>query len=207
LRQLRIEISAAFFQSVEFQETGSYICRLYEGALGRPVRYREFAIDFRRVIGSTDLAADKLAFANDFVARHGFLQKYPTDMSGETFVDELLKTVRETTNIDLSRNRARLIEHYNTGGSLTERRGRVVAEIGDNPLVGAAVYNRTFVRMEYFGYLRREIDSHGFDFWLNVLNERDAGNYRGMVCSFITSIEYQQRFGTMVSSSNADCGQ
>lgn len=207
LQQRRIEVSAAFFQSVEFQETGSYICRLYEGALGRPVRYREFAIDFRRVIGSTDLAADKLLFANDFVARHEFLQKYQANTTAESFVDALLQTLREATRIDLSRQRARLIERYNMGDSLTERRGRVVAAIGDNPIVGAAVYNRTFVRMEYFGYLRREIDTQGFDFWLNVLDERDNGNYRGMVCSFITSIEYQQRFGTFVSHSNADCGQ
>jgi hypothetical protein len=61
--------------------------------------------------------------------------------------------------------------------------------------------------MEYFGYLRREIDPGGYEFWLNILNNSDAGNFRGMVCSFITSTEYQQRFGTLVSHSNADCGQ
>jgi hypothetical protein len=48
---------------------------------------------------------------------------------------------------------------------------------------------------------------HGYDFWLNTLNNRDQNNYRGMVCSFITSAEYQQRFSSVVTRSNADCGQ
>ena len=61
--------------------------------------------------------------------------------------------------------------------------------------------------MEYFGYLRREIDGDGYAFWLNVLNDHDAGNYRGMVCSFITSTEYQRRFGSVATHSNADCAR
>ncbi|MDX6692929.1 MAG: hypothetical protein QOF02_532, partial [Blastocatellia bacterium] len=30
-------------------------------------------------------------------------------------------------------------------------------------------------------------------------------NYRAMVCAFITSGEYQQRFGSVITRSNADC--
>jgi hypothetical protein len=53
--------------------------------------------------------------------------------------------------------------------------------------------------------LRREKDQNGYDFWLNVLNNTDANNYRGMVCSFLTSVEYQRRFGSVVTESNASC--
>ena len=64
---------------------------------------------------------------------------------------------------------------------------------------------------EYFGYLRRNPDQGGYDFWLNVLNESgrngNPANYRGMVCSFITSTEYQRRFSAIVSHGNAECGQ
>jgi hypothetical protein len=67
------------------------------------------------------------------------------------------------------------------------------------------------VLTEYFGYLRRNPDQGGYDFWLNVLNEsgRNGGpaNYRAMVCSFITSTEYQRRFSAIVSHGNAECGQ
>ena len=71
----------------------------------------------------------------------------------------------------------------------------------------AAVYNQAFVLTEYFGYLRRDPDPAGYDFWLNVLNNREPGNYRGMVCAFITSTEYQRRFSTIVTHSNGECGQ
>ena len=68
-------------------------------------------------------------------------------------------------------------------------------------------YNPAFVLMQYFGYLHRDLDRDGYDFWLDVVNNREPNNYHGMVCSFITSTEYQLRFGTSVTRSNADCGR
>jgi hypothetical protein len=68
-------------------------------------------------------------------------------------------------------------------------------------------YNSAFVLMQYFGYLHRDVDQSGYDFWLDVVNNREPNNYRGMVCSFLTSSEYQLRFGAIVTRSNADCGQ
>jgi hypothetical protein len=49
--------------------------------------------------------------------------------------------------------------------------------------------------MQYFGYVRREPDSGGFDFWLNKLNQF-GGNFINaeMVKAFITSSEYRERF-------------
>ena len=44
-------------------------------------------------------------------------------------------------------------------------------------------YNPAFVLMQYFGYLRRDIDQGGYDFWLDVVNNREANNYQGMVCA------------------------
>lgn len=51
------------------------------------------------------------------------------------------------------------------------------------------------------------MDQGGYDFWLDILNNREPNNYRDMICSFITSREYQERFGSVVTRSNADCGQ
>jgi len=50
--------------------------------------------------------------------------------------------------------------------------------------------------LEYFGYLRRDADTSGFNFWLNKLNAF-GGNFvdSEMVKAFITSGEYRQRFG------------
>jgi hypothetical protein len=68
-----------------------------------------------------------------------------------------------------------------------------------------AEYNRAFVLAQYFEYLRREPDTNGYNFWLNVLNNGQPNNFQGMVCSFITSLEYQNRFGSFASRSNQMC--
>jgi hypothetical protein len=68
-------------------------------------------------------------------------------------------------------------------------------------------YNPAFVQMQYFGYLRRNVDQNGYNFWLDILNNREPNNYRAMVCAFVTSSEYQLRFGSTTTHTNADCGQ
>ena len=60
----------------------------------------------------------------------------------------------------------------------------------------AREFNPAFVRMEYFGYLRRTPDAAGYSFWLSKL-ERFGGDYRRaeMVKAFLSSTEYRARFG------------
>jgi Domain of unknown function (DUF4214) len=61
--------------------------------------------------------------------------------------------------------------------------------------------------MQYFGYLRRDPELGGYNFWLDVLNNRVPGNYRSMICAFLTSAEYQHRFSSVITRTNADCGR
>ena len=70
---------------------------------------------------------------------------------------------------------------------------RVVAEAAE---LQSREFNAAFVTMEYFGYLRRDPDTPGFNFWLNKLNAFN-GNFQNaeMVKAFISSLEYRQRFG------------
>jgi hypothetical protein len=73
-----------------------------------------------------------------------------------------------------------------------------------------AEYDRAFVATQYFGYLRRDADIGRFLFWLGQVSNaplRDVSKQHAMVCSFITSTEYQQRFGTAVTHSNGDCSR
>jgi hypothetical protein len=63
-------------------------------------------------------------------------------------------------------------------------------------------FNRAFVLMQYFGYLRRnpndapDVNFDGYNFWLNKLNQFN-GDFKAaeMVKAFLTSMEYRQRFG------------
>ncbi|MCU1268035.1 MAG: trypsin domain protein [Acidobacteria bacterium] len=206
VRTKRIDVSAAFFLSQEFKDTGSFVYRLYKGSLGRQLRFSEFSADRAQVVGGPNLESSKTAFAAAFVQRAEFADKYQGRTTAEAFVDALLQTMNDSSGVNLSSARAALISRYNEGAGMNASRALVVRQLVDNDTFAGAVYNQQFVAMQYFGYLRRSPDADGFNFWLNVLNN-DASNYRGMVCSFITSAEYQRRFSTVVSHSNAECGR
>src|SRR5207253_3386756 len=111
----------------------------------------------------------------------------------------------QVSGVDLSRERANLIAAYNSRADIVESRATVLRAIADNALFKQSQHNAAFVLMEYFAYLQRDPDQAGYDFWLNVLNNREPGNFLGMVCAFITSTEYQRRFGAVVTRSNAEC--
>jgi hypothetical protein len=74
--------------------------------------------------------------------------------------------------------------------------------VGENATLNTQEFNRAFVLMQFFGYLRRnpndapDADYTGYDFWLTKLNQFN-GNYVAaeMVKAFINSTEYRQRFG------------
>jgi hypothetical protein len=207
LLQRRIGISAAFFIESEFQETGSFVYRLYKAGLGRDLRYAEFSADRAQVIAGPQLEQHKAALTSQFVQRAEFVNRYSQAASAESFVDTLLASVRSSTGADLSARRTALLESYQRGGSQVESRSQVLRAVVEEQSLREAVYNSAFVRMQYFGYLRRDPDEGGYLFWMNVLNNREPGNYRGMVCAFLTSREYQLRFSLIVRHTNQECGQ
>jgi hypothetical protein len=206
IKQKRIDVSAAFFASEEFQQTGSFIYRLYQTGLGRQLSYDEFTTDRSQVLAGPNLADNRIAFANEFVTRPEFASKYQHATTGGAFVDSLLATVMQSTGLDLSAQRDALIAEYNQGADQIQSRSRVLRMLADVSAIKDAAYNPSFVLMQYFGYLRRDIDQGGYAFWLDVLNNGEPNNYRGMVCAFLTSTEYQQRFSTIVTHSNGECG-
>jgi hypothetical protein len=64
-------------------------------------------------------------------------------------------------------------------------------------VIGDSQFNAAFVQMEYFGYLRRNSDTAGFNFWLDKMNSFGGDFLKAeMVRSFLMSPEYRQRFGS-----------
>ena len=142
--------------------------------------------------------------------------KYPAGLAtADQFVDAVLATLLNDLGVNLSGQRANLMNLYNTQGG----RGVVMYRLADdnvqtNPINNRAFidveYNRAFVATQYFGYLRRNPDIAGFLFWLDQVNSaplRDVAKQHAMVCSFITSSEYQLRFSTIVTHNNSECPQ
>jgi hypothetical protein len=81
-------------------------------------------------------------------------------------------------------------------------RAQVLRAIAEHPNLVNAEFNRAFVLMQFFGYLRRnpnepqDSDYTGYEFWLTKLNQF-GGNFQNaeMVKAFLSSSEYRQRFG------------
>src|SRR5438477_6914109 len=100
----RINVSAAYFLSIEFQQTGYLVYRMYHAAFGNlpnapvPIRFNEFLPDTEEigsgvVVGQTGwestLENNKQAFATEFVQRPRFTSAYPQSLSPAEFVSRL----------------------------------------------------------------------------------------------------------------------
>jgi hypothetical protein len=199
----RTNVSAAFYIEQEFQQSGSFVYLLNKASFGVQPTFAQFDTDRGKVLGGAALEASKLSFAEEWVARPSFVAAYPAGLSGAEFIDKIIATVKQGSGVDLSGQRNDLISDY----QVYQSRARVLRLVVDSPAFYMPEYNAAFVLMQYFGYLKRNPDQEGYDFWLNVLNNREPNNYRGMVCSFITSTEYQERFSSAVPYSNRDCMQ
>jgi CHRD domain-containing protein/uncharacterized protein DUF4214 len=78
----------------------------------------------------------------------------------------------------------------------TETRATVLRKVAEYAYLKQREFNAAFVFLQYAGYLRRDPDTAGFNFWLNKLNAFN-GNFvtAEMVKAFLVSGEYRQRFG------------
>jgi Tol biopolymer transport system component len=213
----RINVSAAFFLSIEFQETGYLVYRMYKVAhnppgIPVPVRYAEFISDTRQigqdvVIGQPGaeqkLESNKQAFALNFVLRLRFIQDHPTSRTPAELVDALYANAGVTPS---AAERMSAINEFGGAPNTvdTAARARVLRRVAENSTLRQQEFNKAFVLMQYFGYLRRNpfdppestLNFDGYNFWLNKLNQFN-GNFveAEMVKAFIISGEYRQRFG------------
>jgi Calx-beta domain len=222
----RINVSAAYFLSIEFQQTGYLVERLYKTAYGDTsgtstfggthqlpvpmVRFTEFLSDTQRigrgvVVGETGwetvLENNKQAFTSEFVQRSRFTAAFPTSLTPAQFVDMLFANAGVTPS---SSDRNAAIGEFvaATDTKDTAARGRALRRVAENSTLNQQEFNRAFVLMQYFGYLRRnpndpqDTDYTGYDFWLTKLNQFNGDFVNAeMVKAFIASGEYRNRFG------------
>jgi photosystem II stability/assembly factor-like uncharacterized protein len=203
----RVGVADAFFFEPEFQQTGGYVYRIYKAALGLKPTYNQFISDRSRVVAGPGLDQSKTAYALYFVQSAAFQQEYATATTADQFVDRMLAVVKNYSGVDLSAQRGSLLGLYN---GTDAGKAAILRQVADSQLLIDAEYNQSFVLMEYFGYLRRDPDQGGYDFWLGQVNKfplRNVGIQHAMACSFITSAEYQTRFSSVVTHTNRECPQ
>ena len=194
----RVRTAGAFFLSIEFQVTGgtAYLTnKVSYGSLPTFTRFEHDALQLGQgyVFGAPGaealLEANKVSYFNDYVSRTEFMNTYG-GVSNQQYVDTLVQNTGVSFTLD---EKNQLVNGLNNS---TETRATVLRKIVEKPAFGAAEFNSMFVLMEYFGFLRRNPDQTGFNFWLNKLNQFN-GDYIAaeMVKAFIESSEYRQRFG------------
>jgi len=218
LQVKRVNVSAAFFLSIEFQETGYLVYRFYKAAYGNlpgapvPIRFNEFLPDTQQiglgvVVGATGwqakLEANKQAYAAAFGARPSLASVLPTSLTPEQFVDGLYTNAGVASPPAAERSAA-INEFAGAGNTAdTAARGRALRRVAENSTLNQQELNRAFVLTQYYGYLRRNpydppeatLDYQGYNFWLGKLIQFN-GNYvdAEMVKAFLVSTEYRQRF-------------
>ena len=212
----RINVSGAFYLSIEFQETGSFVYRMYKAAFGNlpdapvPVRFENFLPDTQTaardvVVGQgkwkQQIKSNQEAFTLDFVRRADFKTRYPATTSPSDFVNSLDTNAGGLLS---SEKKTALIRELSPNPSDETLRASVLSTVATDTEFTKAEFNRAFVLMQYFGYLRRNPDDapeakrnyEGYDFWLAKLNQFGGDFVRAeMVKAFISSDEYRRRFG------------
>jgi CSLREA domain-containing protein len=227
LTDRRINVSAAFFLSIEFQDTGYLVERIYKTAYGDAtgsstfpaahtlsvpiVRPNELLADSQEIgqgiiVGQgswqKQLEDNKKVFTEKFVQRSQFTNLYGS-MSNAPFVDAL------NTNAGNPLSPSERNQLVNDLNSNAKTQAQVLQAVAEHPNLVASEFNRAFVLMQFFGYLRRnpsdpqDTDYTGYDFWLTKLNSFTVpgddplvrAQKADMVKAFITSTEYRQRFG------------
>jgi N-acetylneuraminic acid mutarotase len=214
----RINVSAAFFLSIEFQQTGYLVYLTYKASYGSlpnapvPIKFNEFLPDTQQigqgvVVNQAGweqlLENNKQSFFSGFVQRSRFASAYPTSLSPQQFVDQLFVNAEVAPSVA---DRSAAINEF--GATMTTSdvaaRARALRRVAENSTFAQQEFNRAFVLMQYFGYLRRNpndppeptLDFQGYNFWLTKLNQFN-GNFSQaeMVKAFLVSTEYRQRFG------------
>jgi hypothetical protein len=207
----RQNVSAAFFLSIEFKETGFLVYRLYKSAFGDlsgkpvPVRRENFMPDTRSISNGLVVGAqgwelllenNKVAFTQAFVQRSDFQTAYQ-GLTPTEFVNKLNTNAGSVLD---ATERQSLIDEL-TANNTNAGRASVLRKVAEDTNLVTAENNKAFVLMQYFGYLKRNPDDlpdanfAGWNFWLTKLNDNGGNFVRAeMVKAFLDSTEYRARF-------------
>ncbi|HVF44233.1 MAG TPA: PQQ-dependent sugar dehydrogenase [Pyrinomonadaceae bacterium] len=194
----RINVSAAFFLSIEFQETGFFFYRLRVASFQSRPTYEEFVEGVQElargvVVGQGDwrarLASNRAAFVDEWVRSPPFAGRFDGARNAD-YVERLFFNAGLSTT---PAEREPFVAALDAG---TKTRTQVLLEVLDLPALRQRHFNDAFVLMQYFGYLRRNPDDVGFNFWLAKLSQFGGDFIKAeMVKAFISSDEYRHRFG------------
>lgn len=176
----RINTSAAFYLSIEFQRTAYLVERFYKTAYGDfngtsndggsthqlavpIVRLNELLMDAEQINQNVVvlragwenvLETNTQSFVAQFVQRSRFVAAFPPATTPTAFVDKLNQNAG---NVLSPTERTTLIGLFGSAGDTSNLniRAQVLRQVSENRNLYTSEFNRAFVLMQYIGYLRR----------------------------------------------------
>lgn len=184
-----IDTSSRFFSSDEFTERGYFVYLFYQATLGRQPKYYEWVMNVAKLNAfqtAAEQAASKDAFVNNFINQSEFRYLYDQYQTGEDFVEALCQRAGVEPAAEQS-----LKDNYAIVG-----RAKTVRAMIETPEVQEAFRDKALVTMLYFGFLRRDPEPGGYDFWMQKLIDTNR-DYRFLIGGFLQSDEYHFRFASI----------
>jgi hypothetical protein len=175
---------------VEFAELAYVLYRYHKVFHGRPPRYEEFMADLRELGRAVFpgapkwrevLDANQRNLTQTWMERVDFKDRYG-GLTDEQYVAALY------SNAGVEPTKRESAELPAALASGKETRASALRRVSSDSRLFARDFNDAYVRLHYFGYLRRDPQD---DFWLKELNR--TRDYRSLTRAFLESDEYKQR--------------
>jgi arabinofuranosyltransferase len=204
----RVTLESVFLSGPEFKERGFFVYRANFASFGRAPSFADFIRDQELLAAHSDidwrdpndLIPVHRSFLEDWVKRAAFRAAYPETLRPEEFVNRLFDTAelkpftlereRENASLGVGKSRAEVLEAVVELDEFKRREGI-----------------RARVLLQFLLQLRRDVDYRDERIapWLDKLQRNESVDQRRVLCLFLTSEDYQRRFGTVATHHNSEC--
>ena len=208
----RTHVSHGFVASPEGTDRSYLLYRMYEVGLGRLPRYNELMPEMTALPWSSELDQHTTQFAESFTTRQGFTNRYG-DVMAPSQASQLITRLENNAGVTLPASTSTLPgqpPQYGRQELINKRLsgefsvGQIFKAFVQQKVVYDRYFERGYVTMLYFGFLRRDPDLNdpnliGWTDWVDVFTN-GRGNVpprdtRHLIFGFIYSTEYRMRFG------------
>jgi Domain of unknown function (DUF4214) len=178
----RDQAASQFFESAEFGQRGLFIIKVYSAVLGRMPEYA----GFRYWVSVLNSGVDPLAVVGGFIGSPEYQQRFGNPDNGG-FVTLMYQNV--LGRAPDPQGLAFWTNELNTGlqTRTTLMYSFIISAEFDNN-----IRNPAYALLLYLGFLARDPDPGGYDYWLGVL--RQGIPVPTVIASFVYSPEYRSRF-------------
>ncbi len=203
----RAALASVFLAGSEFSQRAFFVYRANIASFGIAPRFADFIRDQESL--SNHLGTDwrdpsnfgpvQLSFLETWVKRDAFRAAYPETLRPEEFVSRLFENAGLSSFMERERE------------TIALRSGKSRAEVLSTLVELDEFKRRESIRaqllLQFLVYLRRDVDYNDklVQPWLDKLKRDEPINQRRVTCLFLTSEEYQRRFGTAITHHNTEC--